>query len=272
MDQGIGRIVEQLKQTAAVRQHADLLPAGQRRLRGNDRPHAARRHHASVRPSRRWTPIGKDALEPAIIPDAHPRRLPGRDGSGRDAGPRRHVHRLRPGLGQRLQHAVPRVQALGARRGHLHAADRALARRHQAPRRAGAAAGPSDRPDGDLRRCGRRQVSASSTTARRSSRWKAAASRPPSPARPIEREAIYWEHEGNRAVRVGPWKLVAKGPGGKWELYDIAGRSHRDARPGRRAARARQSNGCPVGNLGPPRPRAALDLAAGVWGSEPLAA
>jgi len=39
--------------------------------------------------------------------------------------------------------------------------------------------------------------------------------------RPIEREAIYWEHEGNRAIRVGNWKLVAKGPAGKWELYDI---------------------------------------------------
>ncbi len=38
----------------------------------------------------------------------------------------------------------------------------------------------------------------------------------------IEREAIYWEHEGNRAIRVGDWKLVAKGPGGGWELYDIA--------------------------------------------------
>lgn len=39
--------------------------------------------------------------------------------------------------------------------------------------------------------------------------------------RPIEREAIFWEHEGNRAVRAGNWKLVAKGPGGPWELYDI---------------------------------------------------
>lgn len=37
----------------------------------------------------------------------------------------------------------------------------------------------------------------------------------------IEREALYWEHEGNRAVRVGKWKLVAKGRNGKWELYDI---------------------------------------------------
>lgn len=39
--------------------------------------------------------------------------------------------------------------------------------------------------------------------------------------KPIDRDAIFWEHEGNRAVRVGDWKLVAKGPGGPWELYDI---------------------------------------------------
>lgn len=39
---------------------------------------------------------------------------------------------------------------------------------------------------------------------------------------PIEREAIYWEHEGNRAIRVGDYKLVAKGANGKWELYNIA--------------------------------------------------
>ena len=32
---------------------------------------------------------------------------------------------------------------------------------------------------------------------------------------------IFWEHEGNRAVRDGKWKLVAKGVRGAWELYDI---------------------------------------------------
>ena len=37
----------------------------------------------------------------------------------------------------------------------------------------------------------------------------------------IEREALFWEHEGNRAVREGDWKLVAKGVNGAWELYDI---------------------------------------------------
>ncbi len=40
--------------------------------------------------------------------------------------------------------------------------------------------------------------------------------------RPIEREALFWEHEGNRAVRAGDWKLVAKGRQGKWELYDMS--------------------------------------------------
>jgi arylsulfatase len=31
---------------------------------------------------------------------------------------------------------------------------------------------------------------------------------------------LAWEHEGNRAIRDGKWKLVAvaKGP---WELYDV---------------------------------------------------
>ena len=38
--------------------------------------------------------------------------------------------------------------------------------------------------------------------------------------RPIQREAIYWEHEGNRAIRKGKWKLVSRHPG-KWELYDL---------------------------------------------------
>ena len=31
---------------------------------------------------------------------------------------------------------------------------------------------------------------------------------------------IFWEHEGNQAVRDGRWKLVSKYPG-SWELYDI---------------------------------------------------
>ncbi len=39
--------------------------------------------------------------------------------------------------------------------------------------------------------------------------------------KPIERDAIYWEHEGNAAVRVGDWKLVRMGRNGAWELYNL---------------------------------------------------
>src|SRR5205823_2313511 len=32
---------------------------------------------------------------------------------------------------------------------------------------------------------------------------------------------IFFEHEGNRAVRDGKWKLVATSADGPWELYDM---------------------------------------------------
>ncbi len=36
----------------------------------------------------------------------------------------------------------------------------------------------------------------------------------------VLRNPLFWEHEGNRAVRQGKWKLVARAQG-KWELYDL---------------------------------------------------
>jgi len=43
--------------------------------------------------------------------------------------------------------------------------------------------------------------------------------------KPHRREVLYWEHEGNKAIRRDQWKLVCKYPG-EWELYDMeAGRT-----------------------------------------------
>jgi arylsulfatase len=39
---------------------------------------------------------------------------------------------------------------------------------------------------------------------------------------PLSRDALFWEHEGNAAVRAGDWKLVRQGREGSWELYDLA--------------------------------------------------
>lgn len=33
---------------------------------------------------------------------------------------------------------------------------------------------------------------------------------------------LWWQHEGNRALRLGNWKLVAAGPEADWELYDLS--------------------------------------------------
>jgi arylsulfatase len=38
---------------------------------------------------------------------------------------------------------------------------------------------------------------------------------------PLAPRALYWEHEGNRAMRKGDWKITAVGPDGPWELYNM---------------------------------------------------
>jgi arylsulfatase len=36
----------------------------------------------------------------------------------------------------------------------------------------------------------------------------------------VSHASLWWLHEGNRALRVGDWKIVAAGKDGPWELYD----------------------------------------------------
>src|SRR5262245_50633647 len=38
----------------------------------------------------------------------------------------------------------------------------------------------------------------------------------------LTRDSIWWLHEGNRALRVGNWKIVAAGKDSPWELYDLS--------------------------------------------------
>jgi arylsulfatase len=38
----------------------------------------------------------------------------------------------------------------------------------------------------------------------------------------LARDSIWWLHEGNRALRVGDWKIVAAGKDSAWELYDLS--------------------------------------------------
>ncbi len=37
----------------------------------------------------------------------------------------------------------------------------------------------------------------------------------------VKRDSLWWLHEGNRALRVGDWKIVAAGTASAWELYDL---------------------------------------------------
>ena len=50
------------------------------------------------------------------------------------------------------------------------------------------------------------------------------------------RGPLFWEHEGNAAVRVGKWKLVRKYPGAVGTLRH-GDRPDRDERPRRRSIR-----------------------------------
>jgi arylsulfatase len=38
----------------------------------------------------------------------------------------------------------------------------------------------------------------------------------------VPRDSIWWQHEGNRALRIGDWKIVAAGADSPWELYDLS--------------------------------------------------
>jgi arylsulfatase A-like enzyme len=38
----------------------------------------------------------------------------------------------------------------------------------------------------------------------------------------VKRDYLWWYHQGNRALRIGDWKIVAEGQKAAWELYNLA--------------------------------------------------
>ena len=206
MDQGIARVLEQLRVDRPAGEHARGVPLRQRRLRGGDASRVGQGVRHRVRAPEGGLPDGRSG-RPRERPGASPR-------------PRGDLPELRPRVGEPLQHAVPRVQALGPRRRHLHAVHRALA---------GRAPGPA----GELCTVPSQLVDVLPTIA------EAAGATYPShrggrPIPPVEGRSLlpalrgdanpdrdlFWEHEGNCAVRRGRWKLVRKHRH-PWELYDI---------------------------------------------------
>ena len=199
-----------------LRKHADRFPLGQRRER---RDHGSRRR---PRP-------------------AAPRRLGG--------------HSPVPGAGlvHCRQHAVPPSQDLGSRRGDRDAAHRALAQGHRRTRRAP----PRSRSLIDLVPTILELAGAqtgSGPTKLTSGSLRPGKSLVPAFARDgsVKHDDLWWAHEGNRAIRVGDWKLVAA-KNEPWELYRPGDRSHRDAqsrdRKYRQAARIVPTVAGPVGRV-----------------------
>ena len=180
MDQGIGKIVAELKRTGQFDNTLILYlqdNGGCAEAMGRT-PQPKKGHPNIERPDEADAPAdearGVRGLRQRAGADA--RRLPGPHGPEGDARRAGHLHRLRPGLGQRLQHAVPRVQALGPRRRHQHAAHRPLAEGHRREGRTAQAARPSHRHHRDVRANLAGAKYPKKSARRRSRRWRAGAS------------------------------------------------------------------------------------------------
>jgi arylsulfatase len=57
----------------------------------------------------------------------------------------------------------------------------------------------------------------------------------------VTHDSLWWLHEGNRALRVGDWKIVAAGKDSPWELYDLsADRSETNNLAGQKPEKVRE--------------------------------
>ena len=155
MDQGIGRIVEELRQEGQLNDTLIFFlqdNGGCAEDMGRRDVHAW--HLEGVKP------MAPDELQPHIWPPMRTRD--GRPVLGGPAvmpGAAGLLHRLWTIVGQCLRHAVPRIQALGPRRRHQHPAHCPLAGSRQSSWRTPAATRSLDRHYGHLHRRGRCEVS-----------------------------------------------------------------------------------------------------------------
>ncbi len=131
MDQGIGKLIAELKRTGQFENTLVLFlqdnggcaeAMGRTGNKGAPEYRAAREAHAP----RDEAGGVRDRRERA---QADPRRVPGADGAEGDARRPGHLCGLRPRVGERVEHAVPRVQALGSRGRYQYPAHRPLAKR-----------------------------------------------------------------------------------------------------------------------------------------------
>lgn len=128
---------------------------------------------------------------------------------------------LGPRIFQRLQHSLSASQDLGSRRRDQHSINRSLAQRHCRQERTA----PHSRHVIDFVPTALELAGVTKPEQWQGTRISAAPGKSLLPAMSkdftMQRQSLWWLHEGNRAVRVGDWKLVsaAEGP---WELYDLS--------------------------------------------------
>ena len=218
MDQGIGRIVAELKKDGQLRQHADLLPAGQRRLRRGHGPQRA----PTDQPIAPAKPMAPDDLQPKIWPPMQTRDgRPVRSGPGVMPGPedtyvaygrgwanvsntpfREYKHWVHEGgISTPLIVHWPAGHSRG-RRGELESQPGHLIDIMATCVDVAGAAYPRE-VDGE-----------------KIKPMEGVSLVPAFAGKPLNRKPIFWEHESNRAIRDGQWKLVAKADQ-PWELYDM---------------------------------------------------
>ena len=205
MDQGVGKIVAELKRTGQLDNTLILFlqdnggcaePMG--RTGNKDHPNIDRPEKPTL------PPLKPDGLRCRRAASRRRRATATRSAWARRSmpGPADTYVAYGQRLGERVEHAVPRVQALGPRGRHQHAAHRPLAggHRRRPQGRARERPRPPDRRHGDVP--GRRR---GDTPKRRGPDTPEGVSlRPAFAGKPLDREEpIFWEHEGNRAVRAG---------------------------------------------------------------------